>query len=227
MEQMSGSILQTTEIANKTEQIATKAAKNARISGQTVERTYEAMKKIADEICIIEDIARQTNLLALNAAIEAARAGEAGKGFAVVAAEVRKLAERSGVAAAGISELSSSSVAVAEEAGQLLRQVVPDIENTAELIQEISAATHEQSIGVRQVTKALQESDIVVQQNASAAEEVAATAAELTGKAQNLQNNISFFRIGNDLPVDQIVSVRTTHSSAQLPFGSEAGDAVK
>lgn len=60
--------------------------------------TVDAMKKIADKIGIIDDIAYQTNLLALNAAIEAARAGEHGKGFAVVAAEVRKLAERSQVA---------------------------------------------------------------------------------------------------------------------------------
>eukprot|EP00831_Metopus_contortus_P079532 TRINITY_DN7930_c0_g2_i1.p1 TRINITY_DN7930_c0_g2~~TRINITY_DN7930_c0_g2_i1.p1 ORF type:complete len:729 (-),score=167.26 TRINITY_DN7930_c0_g2_i1:199-2385(-) len=219
MEQMSGSIQQTTEIANKTEKIATKVAKDAHTSGQTVERTYEAMKKIADEIGIIEDIARQTNLLALNAAIEAARAGEAGKGFAVVAAEVRKLAERSGVAAAGISELSSSSVAVAQEAGELIRQMVPDIEKTAELIQEISAATNEQSIGVKQVTKALQESDIVVQQNASAAEEVAATAAELTGKAQELQNDISFFKIGDNTCVNHTAFALNTHSAAQLPSG--------
>jgi methyl-accepting chemotaxis protein len=53
------------------------------------------MKKIAERVLIIEDIAYQTNLLALNAAIEAASAGEHGRGFAVVATEVRKLAERS------------------------------------------------------------------------------------------------------------------------------------
>lgn len=195
MEQMSGSIEQSASIAAKTEKIASEAARNASTGGQAVERTVSAMKKIAEEITIIEEIARQTNLLALNAAIEAARAGEAGKGFAVVAAEVRKLAERSGTAAAGISELSSSSVAVAEEAGKLLAQMVPDIEKTAELIQEIAAATNEQSAGVGQVSSALQDTDSVVQQNASAAEQVAATAGTLSEKAHTLQDAISYFKV--------------------------------
>jgi hypothetical protein len=83
------------------------------------------MKKIAEQIGIVDDIADQTNLLALNAAIEAARAGEMGKGFAVVAVEVRKLAERSQLAAKEISTLASESVRMAEEAGQLIEDVVP------------------------------------------------------------------------------------------------------
>ncbi|BCS89063.1 methyl-accepting chemotaxis protein [Pseudodesulfovibrio sediminis] len=198
MEEMSGSIKSSASIALETEQIASKAANNAETGGQAVERTVSAMKKIAEEISIIEDIARQTNLLALNAAIEAARAGEAGKGFAVVAAEVRKLAERSGSAAAGISELSSSSVSVAEEAGELLKQMVPDIKKTAEMIQEISAAANEQSAGINQVSQALQESDEVVQRNATDAEQVASTATVLSTKSQGLQQNISYFRVDED-----------------------------
>ncbi|WP_338668845.1 methyl-accepting chemotaxis protein [Pseudodesulfovibrio methanolicus] len=197
LEEMSGSIRQTADIAAKTETTATKASRDAETGGQAVARTVEAMKKIADEIGIIEEIARQTNLLALNAAIEAARAGEAGKGFAVVAAEVRKLAERSGTAAAGISELSSSSVAVAEEAGELLKRMVPDIKNTAELIQEISAAASEQSQGIEQVSKGIQDSESVVQQNASTAEEVAATAASLSDSSKSLHEAIGHFKLGD------------------------------
>ncbi len=85
MEQMSAGIKQNAENAFKTEKIAAKAAQDAQTSGQAVNQTVDAMKKIADKITIIEEIARQTNLLALNAAVEAARAGEQGKGFAVVA----------------------------------------------------------------------------------------------------------------------------------------------
>jgi methyl-accepting chemotaxis protein len=197
LEEMSGSIKQTAETAAKTEKSAAQASRDAETGGQAVARTLEAMKKIADEIGIIEDIARQTNLLALNAAIEAARAGEAGKGFAVVAAEVRKLAERSGTAAAGISELSSSSVAVAEEAGSLLKRMVPDIQRTAEMIQEISAAAGEQSQGIEQVSRAIQDSESVVQQNASTAEEVAATAASLSDGSRSLHEAIGHFRLGD------------------------------
>ncbi|WP_285906449.1 methyl-accepting chemotaxis protein [Pseudodesulfovibrio pelocollis] len=195
MEQISSSIQQTAEIAHKTENVATTAARNAETGGKAVARTLEAMRKIAEEIGIIEEIARQTNLLALNAAIEAARAGEAGKGFAVVAAEVRKLAERSGGAASGISELSSSSVTVAEEAAKLLKNMVPDIQSTAELIHEISAATSEQNAGVAQVTKALQDSDSQVQQNATTSEQMASTATHLFSRSQDLETSISFFRL--------------------------------
>ncbi|NDV19936.1 HAMP domain-containing protein [Pseudodesulfovibrio sp. JC047] len=198
MDEMSGSIRLAAETANKTEKVASKAADDAELGGEAVNRTLNAMKKIAEEISIIEDIARQTNLLALNAAIEAARAGEAGKGFAVVAAEVRKLAERSGNAAAGISELSSSSVAVAEEAEKLLEQIVPDIQSTAQLIQEISTATAEQNTGVSQITTALQESDRVVQHNAAAASQVADAAVSLSDKVRQLDASISFFKLNEN-----------------------------
>lgn len=98
----------------------TTTAMVANASGETMQRSREALGKAADDIATliasvteinsqlqglqsalvsvgdvsqsIDQIARQTNLLALNATIEAARAGEAGRGFAVVAGEVKQLA---------------------------------------------------------------------------------------------------------------------------------------
>jgi methyl-accepting chemotaxis protein len=198
MEQMASNIRQNADNAAQTEKIALKAAHDADASGKTVVQAVDAMKKIAEKISIVEEIARQTNLLALNAAIEAARAGEHGKGFAVVAAEVRKLAERSGTAAAEISDLSSSTVSVADQAGQMLVKLVPDIQRTAELVQEISAASNEQNAGAEQINKALQQLDQVIQQNASASEEMASTSEELSSQAEQLQSTIAFFRLGAD-----------------------------
>ncbi len=198
MEQMAANIRQNADNAGQTEKIALKAAQDADASGRTVVQAVDAMKKIAEKISIVEEIARQTNLLALNAAIEAARAGEHGKGFAVVAAEVRKLAERSGTAAAEISDLSSSTVSVADQAGQMLVKLVPDIQRTAELVQEISAASNEQNAGAEQINKALQQLDQVIQQNASASEEMASTSEELSSQAEQLQSTIAFFRLGVD-----------------------------
>ena len=86
VEQMSASINQNAENAKVTDNLASKTAVEATEGGDAVKNTVDAMKKIAQKIGIIDDIAYQTNLLALNAAIEAARAGEHGKGFAVVAA---------------------------------------------------------------------------------------------------------------------------------------------
>ena len=196
MEQMSANIKQNADNAQQTEKIAVKSAEDAKIGGDAVAETVQAMKEIAGKISIIEEIARQTNMLALNAAIEAARAGEHGKGFAVVASEVRKLAERSQNAAAEISELSISSVEVAERAGAMLSKILPDIQRTADLVQEISASSKEQDTGAQQINKAIQQLDQVIQQNASASEQMASTAEELSSQSTRLQSTIAFFRIG-------------------------------
>jgi methyl-accepting chemotaxis protein len=104
----------------------TTTAMVANASGETMQRSREALGKAAEDIATliasvseinnqlqglqgalasvgevsqsIEQIARQTNLLALNATIEAARAGEAGRGFAVVAGEVKQLASQTSTA---------------------------------------------------------------------------------------------------------------------------------
>jgi methyl-accepting chemotaxis protein len=203
-EEMSASVQQNAENAKQTDRIASKAAGDARSSGDAVVRTVNAMKQVAEKISIIEEIARKTDLLALNAAVEAARAGEHGKGFAVVASEVRKLAERSQGAAAEISRLTHDGVQTAEGAGQLLAKLVPDIQKTAELVQEIAAASAEQSTGTAQVNKAIQQLDQVIQQNSAAAEEMSSTAEELTSQAEVLQSTIAFFKIGDGAHAAQL-----------------------
>lgn len=198
IEQMAASINQNSENAKVTDGMAGKANKEATEGGVAVKHAVEAMKDIASKIGIIDDIAYQTNMLALNAAIEAARAGDHGKGFAVVAAEVRKLAERSQVAAQEIGQLAETSVKTAESAGKLLDEIVPSIAKTSDLVQEIAAASQEQSAGVSQVNTAMNQLNQITQQNASASEELAATAEEMTSQTEQLQNLMSFFKIGHD-----------------------------
>ena len=195
MEQMSSNIQQNTDNAQQTEKIAAKAAEDILKGSQNVNITVVSMKKIAEKVSIIGDIAFQTNILALNAAVEAARAGEHGKGFAVVAAEVRKLAERSHDAAGEIDELTKSSVAIADQSGKLLESIVPDIQNTAKLVQEISAASIEQNSGANQINNAINQLNKVTQQNAAAAEEMATSSEELSGQAESLKELISFFKV--------------------------------
>ena len=227
MEQMASNIGQNADNAKQTDELANKAAADARESGSAVTQTVDAMNSIAEKISIIEEIARQTNLLALNAAIEAARAGEHGKGFAVVAAEVRKLAERSGQAAGEISDLSSSSLAVADKAGKMLEQLVPDIEKTAALIQDISAASDEQNAGAIQVNQAISQLDTVIQQNATASEEMASTSEELSAQGQMLQATMSFFKVNGNghhaLPAGTQIRVTPSRPAALPKAEPETG----
>ena len=195
IEEMSGNIQQNTEYAQDTQKIAKKAAEDISDGSEKVLTTVEAMKKIAEKISIIGEIAFQTNILALNAAVEAARAGEHGKGFGVVAAEVGKLADRSKIAAAEINEITNTSVQIAEEAGEIMKKIVPDIQQTSTLVQEIAAASMEQNSGAEQINNAIQQLNDVTQQNAAASEEMATSAEELTSQAEQLQQSMIFFKI--------------------------------
>jgi methyl-accepting chemotaxis protein len=212
VEQMTASIGQNSENAKVTDGMASKAAKQATQGGQAVRETVSAMKAIAEKIGIIDDIAYQTNLLALNAAIEAARAGEHGKGFAVVATEVRKLAERSQVAAQEIGEVAKGSVGLAEQAGKLLDEMVPSINSTSDLVQEIAAASEEQSSGVAQINTAMGQLSQLTQQNASSSEELASTAEAMSSQAEQLQQAMSFFKVG--MPEAAAVPAKATHVAA-------------
>ncbi len=214
MEEMSGMVSQNADNSRETAAIAMKTAQAAQEGGKAVGETVQAMKRISEQIRIIEDIARQTNMLSLNAAIEAARAGEHGKGFAVVAAEVRKLADHTQKSAKEINSLSVSNVEVAERAGILLKEMVSGIQKTSELIQEISASVSEQASGIGQVNKAIQQLDQVIQQNASSTEEMASVSREFSAHAERLLDSALFFKVSGS---EQSRMKKSLKSDAELP----------
>jgi twitching motility protein PilJ len=64
-------------------------------TAKRIKRLGESSQEIGEIVDLITDITEQTNVLALNAAIQASSAGSAGRGFTLVAEEVQRLAERS------------------------------------------------------------------------------------------------------------------------------------
>lgn len=197
IEQMSATVSQNNKNANTTKTLAMDTAGSASDSGKAVMEMVESMRKIAEKVSIIDDIAYQTNLLALNASIEASRAGEDGRGFAVVAAEVRKLAERSKVAASEVIEMANNTVSISESASEQLLEILPNIDKTSELVQEISAASEEQSSGLHEITFAISQLDKVAQHNATAALQLTKMANEMDSSVDKLGDAIQFFNISN------------------------------
>nr|WP_265112956.1 methyl-accepting chemotaxis protein [Herbaspirillum sp. alder98] len=195
VEEMTATVLHNTDNANKTNAIAGDSARMASESVQVVRDTIDALRAIAGQIGVIDDIAYQTNLLALNASIEAARAGEHGRGFGVVAGEVRKLAERSQAAAQEIVEVARRSTELAERAGELIDGVLPSIQRTADLVDDISFSAREQNSGLLQINTAITQISAAAQLNAAASEELSATSEEMSSQALNLRELMGYFSL--------------------------------
>ena len=209
LDQVTASVRSTADGAGNVSRIVDTAQENAKISGQTVQRTVEAMDKINSSsseiqkiITVIDDISFQTNLLALNAGVEAARAGPAGRGFAVVASEVRALAQRSSAAAAEIGALISNSgtqvrdgVEMVEEVQKSLKEIVTSVQEIATHVTEMSASSVEQATGLAEINTAINNLDGVTQKNAAMFEETNATTQSLMQECEVLSGAVSRFSL--------------------------------
>ncbi|MDM8550968.1 MCP four helix bundle domain-containing protein [Desulfobacterales bacterium HSG2] len=198
MEELVSTVQQNSSNAMESDKIVQKVLRDALKGGESVKKTAEAMRNIAKNISVIDEIARNTDLLALNAAIEAARAGEHGKGFAVVASEVRTLAINSRKAAASIMRTAQESVSIAEESGELIAAIMPDIQKTADLFQSVASASEEQTGGAEEINNTIVQLDLVIQNNIASSNEMSTMAKGLSEEARRLQEVIAFFKSDDD-----------------------------
>lgn len=237
VEEMTKTILSTTQNTTDAAEAARNAGKTAREGGLIVDKTIEGMSRIADVVSssartvetlgkssqqigeiiqVIDEIADQTNLLALNAAIEAARAGEQGRGFAVVADEVRKLAERTSKATkeiadtikqiqsdtkAAVDSMSRGEVEIRKgnelsiKAGESLRKIIEESQLVVDIISQVAAASEEQSATAEEISGSIEKINNVTRENAQGIRQIAKSSEDLNNLASNLQQLISRFII--------------------------------
>jgi methyl-accepting chemotaxis protein len=213
--------LQSAHVARQGGQLAQEALSTmhhiAASTNHAAERILELGKsseQIGNIVEVITEIAGQTNLLALNAAIEAARAGEQGRGFAVVAGEVRRLAERTTTATqeiAGMIQTIQSETRTAVEAiqkgsgevalgvdktsasGQALSEIIRMSDNVGQMISQIATAASQQNSATEQVSLSISQISTLTQSSSVNAEQTAASCANLSSLASNLQRLINDF----------------------------------
>ncbi|CAN7669237.1 methyl-accepting chemotaxis protein [Pseudoduganella sp. LjRoot289] len=212
MRQLTATVRQNADSARQANELAGDASGVAEKGGAVVAQVVGTMgainassKKIVDIIGVIDGIAFQTNILALNAAVEAARAGEQGRGFAVVASEVRNLAQRSAAAAKEIKGLIDDSVRrvddgarLVDEAGATMNDIVSSIASVTAIMGEITEASQAQSSEIEHIQAALGEIDHDTRQNAVLVEQASAAAGSLLEQANNLAQEVSVFKLGQN-----------------------------
>ena len=188
--------------SHMTEQISNIAIK--------INETNEAIKKMADILNVIEEIATQTNLLSLNASIEAARAGEAGRGFSVVATSIKNLAENTSSELENIKEIIASLTDNFAACGEYIETVVVNnkenlsytgeviesfgvmfegIEATGNKLQDVTRITNEMNDLIHSISSQIENIEKGAENTAAATQEVTASSEELAALMHSITEN--------------------------------------
>jgi methyl-accepting chemotaxis protein len=84
------------------------------------------------------------------------------------------------------------------------------------MIEAIAASSNEQSVGIAQVHKAIADIDAVTQQNAALVEETTAAAESLNHEANELRQNMAFFKTGQGGQLPIATRAATNRATSKL-----------
>jgi len=176
---------------------------------------HDKAENITCVITTIVQVADRTNLLSLNAAIEAEQAGENGKGFSIVANEIRRLADQTAAATLHIEKIVKEMLDAVITGVKAMNRFRKDVQEDSDTVNAVSDQMGEiitqvqalgpkfgnvytgmdsQSIAARQISQAMEEIGQEAQMNVSALNGLNQIAQTLHHTAEQLQQQVSFFK---------------------------------